>query len=275
MLRCRLSARMRSRPCGSACFPFFPDPFALNTSYPPRSLSSMQTSPSVRLTACTLVSFRAGRSPLRPISFPRDRRLRADSRVSGALSTSTPRSLSRWREALLKPAGTRKSRSAAEKAASMGVHRLSPHLVCAKRRLGHRFYQKAFGATELMRLLALRQADARPRLDQWLLRHACRRNPGNREQSPATLKGTPVMMHSWWTTPTSVCAGLQPRAPNRSCPSRDMFWGDRYGVIQDPFGHRWSIATRNARFRQGTGGCGGSGDRCPAHKAQTHAGTRL
>jgi len=23
----------------------------------------------------------------------------------------------------------------------------------------------------------------------------------------------------------------------------DMFWGDRYGQIQDPFGHRWAIAT--------------------------------
>ena len=26
----------------------------------------------------------------------------------------------------------------------------------------------------------------------------------------------------------------------------DAFWGDRYGVVQDPFGHRWSIATRIA-----------------------------
>jgi uncharacterized glyoxalase superfamily protein PhnB len=26
-------------------------------------------------------------------------------------------------------------------------------------------------------------------------------------------------------------------------PVADMFWGDRYGVVEDPFGHRWSIAT--------------------------------
>ena len=26
-------------------------------------------------------------------------------------------------------------------------------------------------------------------------------------------------------------------------PAADMFWGDRYGVITDPFGHSWSIAT--------------------------------
>ena len=26
-------------------------------------------------------------------------------------------------------------------------------------------------------------------------------------------------------------------------PAADMFWGDRYGVVIDPFGHQWSIAT--------------------------------
>jgi PhnB protein len=26
-------------------------------------------------------------------------------------------------------------------------------------------------------------------------------------------------------------------------PAQDMFWGDRYGVVTDPFGHHWSFAT--------------------------------
>jgi hypothetical protein len=26
-------------------------------------------------------------------------------------------------------------------------------------------------------------------------------------------------------------------------PLADMFWGDRYGQLQDPFGHVWSVAT--------------------------------
>jgi PhnB protein len=26
-------------------------------------------------------------------------------------------------------------------------------------------------------------------------------------------------------------------------PAADMFWGDRYGQLEDPFGHRWSVAT--------------------------------
>ncbi len=27
-------------------------------------------------------------------------------------------------------------------------------------------------------------------------------------------------------------------------PPRDMFWGDRYGKLKDPFGHEWSLASR-------------------------------
>ena len=28
-------------------------------------------------------------------------------------------------------------------------------------------------------------------------------------------------------------------------PVQDCFWGERYGILQDPFGHKWSVATRN------------------------------
>ena len=46
-----------------------------------------------------------------------------------------------------------------------------------------------------------------------------------------------------WTTWTpfsikAVAAGAQVRMP-----LADMFWGDRYGVVTDPFGHKWSVAT--------------------------------
>ena len=33
---------------------------------------------------------------------------------------------------------------------------------------------------------------------------------------------------------------------NVEMPVTDMFWGDRYGKLQDPFGHKWSIATHKA-----------------------------
>ena len=31
-------------------------------------------------------------------------------------------------------------------------------------------------------------------------------------------------------------------------PVEDCFWGDRYGILKDPFGHRWSVATRLKDF---------------------------
>ncbi len=34
-------------------------------------------------------------------------------------------------------------------------------------------------------------------------------------------------------TPHLICAGA----------AEDMFWGDRYGKLEDPFGHQWSVAT--------------------------------
>jgi uncharacterized glyoxalase superfamily protein PhnB len=61
--------------------------------------------------------------------------------------------------------------------------------------------------------------------------------------SPLSLKGTAVTLHlnvpdvdAWFAR--AVKAGATVRMP-----VADMFWGDRYGVIQDPFGHHWSIAT--------------------------------
>jgi PhnB protein len=31
-------------------------------------------------------------------------------------------------------------------------------------------------------------------------------------------------------------------------PVMDQFWGDRYGKLKDPFGHKWSIATHIADY---------------------------
>jgi uncharacterized glyoxalase superfamily protein PhnB len=61
--------------------------------------------------------------------------------------------------------------------------------------------------------------------------------------SPLSLKGTPVTLHlnvpdvdKWYAR--AVKAGAK-----ATMPVADMFWGDRYGIVTDPFGHAWSIAT--------------------------------
>jgi uncharacterized glyoxalase superfamily protein PhnB len=125
-----------------------------------------------------------------------------------------------------------------------GVHQLSPHLVCDGAADAIDFYVRAFGGEELMRLPG---ADGR-------IMHACVVVNGssvllvdeNREYGmlgPKTLGGSPVVIHlvvpdADATFARAVEAGATVRAP-----VAEMFWGDRYGVLEDPFGHVWSIAT--------------------------------
>ena len=125
-----------------------------------------------------------------------------------------------------------------------GMHQLSPHLVCDGASDAIAFYERAFGAQELIRIPG----------DDGRLMHAAMSVNGssvllvdeNREYgllSPKALGGTPVTIHlvvadADATYDRAVAAGATARMP-----VAEMFWGDRYGVLQDPFGHLWSVAT--------------------------------
>jgi PhnB protein len=61
--------------------------------------------------------------------------------------------------------------------------------------------------------------------------------------SPQSLNGTGVTIHIYTDNVDeafnrAVSAGAQVKMP-----LMDQFWGDRYGLVQDPFGHKWSLAT--------------------------------
>lgn len=68
-------------------------------------------------------------------------------------------------------------------------------------------------------------------------------NPQWGLKSPKTLGGTPVTLHVY----TNDCDAVFNRAIaagcEATCPLMDMFWGDRYGKLTDPYGHVWGIAT--------------------------------
>lgn len=133
---------------------------------------------------------------------------------------------------------------AAEQAAARGVHSVTPHLVCAGAAEAIDFYQKAFDATELMRLAG---PDGK-------IMHACVSINGSSVMlvdeypemgsfSPKTLKGTPVTMHLIVDDADGFVERAVRAGANVIMPVADQFWGDRYGIVEDPFGHRWSIAT--------------------------------
>ena len=140
------------------------------------------------------------------------------------------------------PAKTaRKSKAAAKRKAPQAV---TPHLVCAGAAKAIEFYKKAFGAVERMRL---------PGKDGRLMHGAIEiggatvmlvdEMPEWGALSPKALKGTPVTIHLYVDDVDAFFQRAVEAGATVKMPVADMFWGDRYGVIVDPFGHNWSIAT--------------------------------
>lgn len=121
---------------------------------------------------------------------------------------------------------------------------VTPHIVCADAAKAIEFYKKAFGATELMRL---------PGPDGKIMHASIEvyggmimmvdESPLWGSFSPLSLKGSPVTIHLNVPDVDAVVERAAAAGVKVVMPVADMFWGDRYGVIEDPFGHKWSIAT--------------------------------
>ena len=125
-----------------------------------------------------------------------------------------------------------------------GWNTLTPHLVCAGASDAIAFYEKAFGATLLNRLdgpggkvmnAALRIGDSVVMLVDEVPEWQC--------LGPKTLKGSPVTLHLYVPDVDASFARAVAAGATPTMPVTDMFWGDRYGQVQDPFGHNWSLAT--------------------------------
>jgi uncharacterized glyoxalase superfamily protein PhnB len=121
---------------------------------------------------------------------------------------------------------------------------ITPHLVCAGAADAIDFYKKAFGAEEEMRLAgangklmhaAVRLGNARFMLVDEL--------PEWGSSSPITLGGSPVTIHLYVADVDAFVERAVKAGAILRMPVEDMFWGDRYGIIEDPFGHKWSVAT--------------------------------
>jgi uncharacterized glyoxalase superfamily protein PhnB len=134
--------------------------------------------------------------------------------------------------------------SHAPKAPAAATTLLTPHLVCRDANGAIEFYKRAFGAQE-MRVI---------RAPGGGILHAALLIDGAMfflteehlefgSKSPQSLGASPVTLHLH----VKDCDAVFARAVAAGCkvrmPMADMFWGDRYGVLSDPYGHAWSIAT--------------------------------
>ena len=123
---------------------------------------------------------------------------------------------------------------------------VSPHLVVDDAAAAIDFYVKAFDAVELGRVPGPdgRLVHAALRINGFLvmLNDDFPETCGGKSMTPKSLGGTPVTIHM---TVTDVDAKFQ-RALDAGATVvgalEDQFWGDRYGVVADPFGHHWSLA---------------------------------
>ena len=66
---------------------------------------------------------------------------------------------------------------------------------------------------------------------------------GGNSRTPTALGGTPVTIHRYVEDRDAAIKQAEEAGATVKMPAADMFWGDRYGVVTDPFGHSWSLAT--------------------------------
>ena len=125
-----------------------------------------------------------------------------------------------------------------------GMHSLTPHLICAGAADAIRFYIDAFNAVEEMRLPGPdgKLMHARVRIGDSALM-LVDENPAWGALGPKALKGSPVTIHLFVEDVDAAVAQAVAAGAKATMPVTDMFWGDRYGQLEDPFGHRWSVAT--------------------------------
>ncbi|MGE0778020.1 VOC family protein [Mycolicibacterium sp.] len=123
---------------------------------------------------------------------------------------------------------------------------LAPHLVVGDAAAALDFYAKAFGAEEMVRM---------PGPDGKLMHAAMRINGfpvflnddypeynDGKSSTPTALGGTPVTIHLQGPDVDGRFQRALDAGATVVSPLEDQFWGDRYGVLRDPFGHQWSLA---------------------------------
>src|SRR5712691_4662341 len=136
------------------------------------------------------------------------------------------------------------STNASVKPIPEGMHTVTPHLICAGAAEAIEFYKQAFGAVELSRMpgpdgkimhASIRIGDSVIMLNDEM--------PDWGSFGPKSLKGSPVTIHLYVENADAVFEQAVGAGAKVTMPLDDMFWGDRYGKLEDPFGHHWSVGT--------------------------------
>lgn len=122
---------------------------------------------------------------------------------------------------------------------------VSPYIIVEDSRAAIEFYKNAFGAEELGLLETpdgkVMHAAVKINGTTIMMNDDFPEYNDGKSSTPTALGGTPVTIHltvpnvdDWFGRAVGAGATVE-------MPLEDQFWGDRFGVIKDPFGHLWSL----------------------------------
>ena len=129
------------------------------------------------------------------------------------------------------------------KAVPPGFHTLTPHLTVRDADKALEFYKNALGAEVLhvarmpdgkVMHAGLRIGDSMLMLNEEF--------PEYGGLSPLSVGGTGVTIHIYTEDVDAAFNRALSAGAEVKMPLMDQFWGDRYGIVADPFGHKWSLA---------------------------------
>jgi len=125
-----------------------------------------------------------------------------------------------------------------------GYHTITPYLAVDSAAEAIDFYQRAFGAQERVRMDgpggAIMHAELQVGDSMIMLSDPF---PQSSTTPPKQLGGTSVSIFAYVENIDDVYKQAIDAGASSLMEPDDMFWGDRFGSVQDPFGHSWTIAT--------------------------------
>jgi PhnB protein len=125
-----------------------------------------------------------------------------------------------------------------------GYHTVTPYLTLSDAASAIDFYKRAFGATERFRMDRLdgKVGHAEIQIGDSIVMVADE-SPRSDSRSPQSLGGTTSGIFLYVENVDAVFDTAVKAGAKVHQPLTNMFWGDRFGGLTDPFGHSWALAT--------------------------------
>jgi PhnB protein len=131
------------------------------------------------------------------------------------------------------------------KAVPDGFHTVTPHLTVRDATRALEFYKQAFGAQVLHVMPAPggKVMHAAIKIGDSILMLNDEFPEYGGDPAPSATSGSGVALHIYLDNVDAAFERAVSAGASVKMPLMDQFWGDRYGIVKDPFGHKWSLAT--------------------------------